>query len=60
MVSTKVIGGIGTQQFLSFGITASNNVVATGEYVGTVDFGGGAGPITNSVNPETFIAKFVP
>jgi hypothetical protein len=60
VVSTKVIGGAGSQVFLSFGLTASNNVVATGEYVGTIDFGGGAGPITNSVNSETFLAKFVP
>lgn len=60
VVSTKIISGMGTQGFLDFALTPANNIVATGEYVGTIDFGGGAGPITSVVAPDNFIAKFVP
>jgi hypothetical protein len=59
-IGAKVVAGAGTPSVFSFGLAPSGNVIASGQYGGTVDFGNGAGPVTAVNTTDSFLAKFVP
>lgn len=62
-IAAKIVAGAaGNPTIASFARTPTGNVVATGQYTGTIDFGNGAGPITsiNNNSQDMFLAKFVP
>ena len=55
-VWSKRFGATGADQGWSVSADGSGNVVATGRFVGTVDFGGG--PLTSAGSEDIFLAKY--
>jgi hypothetical protein len=54
----KTLGGISNDRPYSIGTDNNNNIIVTGYFVGTVDFGGG--PLTSAGLSDVFIAKYSP
>ena len=53
---SKRLGGTGTDRAYGVAVDAAGNVLVTGYFSGTVDFGGG--PLTSAGNADIFVAKF--
>src|SRR5438046_3726892 len=55
-VWSKSFGTINSDQGRAVAVDPSGNVVITGYFLGTIDFGGG--PVTSSGGLNTFVAKY--
>jgi chitodextrinase len=53
---SKRFGGTGTDRGYGVAVDSTGNVLVTGYFSGTVDFGGG--PLTSAGNADIFVAKF--
>ncbi|RLB60488.1 MAG: hypothetical protein DRI90_13630 [Deltaproteobacteria bacterium] len=59
-VASARYGGTDNQQIYAMAVDSANNLLVTGYFYGTVDFGSGSGLLTSNGDRDMLVAKFSP